>query len=134
MRSLLVLALGGCSAFMTPPPHSPHPGEWIVCTESNTRPLVDNMVSVAGIGGGIAAWILVDDHRDNGGISMQGDGFDFTEALVKTGAVIAIITGVVYGFSSVYGYVTASKCRQLKAARVDHGASLSRTQPDATRW
>jgi hypothetical protein len=135
-RSLLVLlafAVAGCSAFMTRAPHDPRPGQWIVCSDSYGAPMVDTAATIGGIGGGLAAWIIVDDPNRRDGLDSSGD-FDFTEALVKTAAVLAIIGGLSYGFSAIAGYSIATKCRKLKAAHPrGYGASLSRTQPEAAR-
>ena len=124
MRWMLVLAafaLGGCSAFLLRAPHDPHPGQWILCSDSYTAPVVDTTVSVIGIGGGIGTWIVADDETDN--------DFDIKETLQKTGAVVAIIVGTAYAFGAIVGYDMVAKCR---VAKRDYGAR-SNTQPSPVR-
>jgi hypothetical protein len=128
----VMLACTGCSAFMTRPPTKPRPGEWIVCSDSYNAPAADSAIAVTGVLGGLGAWILIDDHKDNDGVTRTETGFDFTELFVKTGAVIAIVTGLAYGFSAAAGFDSASRCNRMKRKYPrGYGASLSRTQPDS---
>lgn len=112
---LVVLLVGGCSAFMTRAPHAPRPGQEIVCTDSYRAPVTDSVAAVIGVGGGLAAWIIVNDHRDNSGVAMTDTGFDFTELFVKSAAVVSIIGGLAYGFAAVAGYDTAKTCNRMKS-------------------
>lgn len=142
---LAALSLTGCSAFMTKPPHDPRPGQWIICSDSSTAPIVDTGVAAVGIVGGIGAWLAVDDRRSNDGVNVMDDKIDTTELFVKTAAVIGVITGLAYTFAAVAGYDTASRCREMKAKHPPaapppaplpappYGASLSLTQPDSAR-
>jgi hypothetical protein len=92
------------------------------------------VVSGIGIFGGIGAWVIVDDRRNNDGVNVTANGIDATEVLVKTAAVIGVITGIAYGFAAIYGYNSAANCRKLKEKDPrGYGASLSRTQPESAR-
>jgi hypothetical protein len=119
MRSLLGLALTvlvGCSSFMTKPPVNPRPGEWIICSDSSSPPTIDTAVAGIGIFGGIGAWVIIDNNKRDDGVTMTDNGFDATELFVKTAAVLGVVTGIIYGFSAIYGYNTAGRCKKLKTA------------------
>jgi hypothetical protein len=104
MRVVLLLVLGACSfAMVLAPAKTADPSA--ACTESSVSPIFDAVLATGLIAGGAVG-------MSNGATL----GSSCSIACAPPIGPLLITPGVVYAFSSIYGFATTAKCRRLHAA------------------
>jgi hypothetical protein len=107
MRTIAVTTLlvhVGCSfVAVSGSPEKPRQPELSVCTRNPAAPVLDSLLATAGFTA--AGLIQRDDHSTEPPL----------DAIKGLGVAASAVTGIVFGISAAYGFVTVAECRRDQA-------------------